>query len=60
MTENAYFLTDFGAIKSWKGGNCFPVKDDFSKDLIIYFDSAMHKFLGPVLQKVHFAYKWDS
>ena len=41
LTENAYFLTDLGAMKSVKGGNCFPVKDDFSKDL--YFDLAMLK-----------------
>ena len=33
--------------------SCFLIKDDFFEDL--YFDENIHKFLGPVLQKVHFA-----
>ena len=32
--------------------------DDISEDL--FFDFAVHKFLGPVLQKVYFPHKWDS
>ena len=46
-------MTHFWATKSLKGGHFFLIKDDFFEDL--YFDLNIHKFLGPVLQKVHFA-----
>ena len=46
-------MTHFWATKSLKGGHFFLIKDDFLEDL--YFDYNIHKFLGPVLQKVHFA-----
>ena len=34
------------------GGHYFLVKDDFFKDL--YFEWALHKVVGPVVEKVHF------
>ena len=46
-------MTNFWATESLKGGHYFLIKDDFFEDL--YFDQNIHKFLGPVLQKVHFA-----
>ena len=46
-------MTHFWATKSLKGGHFFLIKDNFFEDL--YFDKNIYKFLGPVLQKVHFA-----
>ena len=46
-------MTHFWTTKSLKGGHFFLIKDDFFED--VYFDEDMHKFLGPILQKVYFA-----
>ena len=46
-------MTHFCTTKSLKGWLFFLIIDDFFEDL--HFVYNMHKFLGPVLQKVHFA-----
>ena len=46
-------MTHFWATKYLKGGHFFLIEDDFFEDL--YFDYNIHKFWGPVLQKVHYA-----
>ena len=46
-------MTHFCTTKSIKGGHFFLIKDDFFEEL--YFVYNIHKFLGPVLQKVNLA-----
>ena len=46
-------MTNFWTTKSLKGGHVFLIQDYFFEN--VYFNLDMHKFLGPVLQKVLFA-----
>ena len=46
-------MTHFCTTKSIKGGHFFFINDNLFEELYFFYN--IHKFLGPVLQKVHLA-----